>query len=1298
MKKKHIFSLSKSLLFSIAIATFMASNLIGVKSVEGIGASSAFAQKYGEIAVDTSLVTVAKTFTTLNYTNLSSEKSGSLESISVVDNAWLITAGGYNADTHYARLRYKLPENEGVSFTKFYVSAEIELPADFYEKQEAGFRILGADNYGATSGYDEFRPSVYISSGHEMWLWISHENGDKVNLYRSTKPLPVGAHKLELYGDVSQVAPWYLKIDGAVVASGNNRLSPDSVPESERVITRLYTGIDGAADQDNKQMSVLIKSFVVANNDLSGMVAATPTSASVPSPLQGLSWEAEQGEITPPFAVVNGVVLQNTLTQNPADGGRALYRFSIQEAGEYKIKAIVKAADASSNSIFVGMDSEPDTSMIWDVPLTNGFEEREVFWRDGISPDGSASAAKLFTLVPGEHILIFRGREIGTLLDKVEVAKVTLAQPTIDATSAVTVTPIPTQTPTLASNPTVTASPVITPNPNPGQASDTNRIYVSLDGSDANPGTLEQPFASVLRAIDSALDGDTIFIKSGTYDLGGYSTNLYKTIQLVGEDPNTTILTNGKSLILHKAITVKNLTFRNFEKTNYYNAVFRLIPNADEIIDGLVIENCVFDNVPSAVSGREGTGTITNVTIINNTFININSQYKTFPIAITKGSISNIVISGNTFQNIYSTSPTADVVSIFIGDNGLFAENVLIKNNTIQTVRGATKPTSSGYEGAGRGILVYGDYVQVLNNRVSDIDKSSQPRTCIYLKADNSVIDGNILDNCGSGSGGDITFKKDIAVHNIISNNIITGNQPGGVGIQAKTTAYIFGNSVNRPGIGILMYSQSDDEPVYIELTNNNVISDTALNVFGQVSGFAQSNNLVGDLKISSEGFVMSDPSPTNEVANTLTAQPTITETLSATSTQESAQTPAATTIPSTENAETPVMPPTSDPIESPDPVSPTLTATPVPPSATLVEPSAPTSPFTETFVPPAVTETASLVPVSSTPAETLVPPTPIVEPNSQSASEIVFDDKDSAFVYSGWLSVGKKEAYGGTYRLATAYGSFATLDFTGQSFSVLYKSGSNFKKVNVYVDNILVGTIDQQEQPQVWQKRWDYTGLLASGPHTLKLVFVSPGGKGSLDAVIVRSTEAPAPVSPSPTTTSIPPTTIATETVVPMSPTPTATSIPPTDTVTASPIPSSSTPTATSVPPTSTVEPTTQPALEIIYDDRDSAFAYSGWLSVGNLQAYGSSFRLATTYGSVATLEFTGQSLSVLYKSGPDYRKVNVYVDDIWVGTIDQYEQPQVWQKRWDYPGQLTPGAHTLKLVFVSPGGKGSIDAVIVR
>jgi hypothetical protein len=201
-------------------------------------------------------------------------------------------------------------------------------------------------------------------------------------------------------------------------------------------------------------------------------------------------------------------------------------------------------------------------------------------------------------------------------------------------------------------------------------------------------------------------------------------------------------------------------------------------------------------------------------------------------------------------------------------------------------------------------------------------------------------------------------------------------------------------------------------------------------------------------------------------------------------------------------------MPPTAT--ETLPPVLPTSTATALLPTATptIVLPTATATPLpasptpTATLPPPTATVTASPEPPEPTPTKEAP-----AEPNN---SETIYDDKNNSFVYSGtWTDVNNKKAHEDSFKRTTEDGASVTFNFTGQSFSVLYKGGKAFRKMDVYIDGALVGTIDQ-EQKSAYKLRWDYPGQLASGNHTLKLIFVSEktavdATKGSLDAVIVR-------------------------------------------------------------------------------------------------------------------------------------------------------------------------------------------------
>jgi parallel beta-helix repeat protein len=129
--------------------------------------------------------------------------------------------------------------------------------------------------------------------------------------------------------------------------------------------------------------------------------------------------------------------------------------------------------------------------------------------------------------------------------------------------------------------------------------------------------------------------------------------------------------------------------------------------------------------------------------------------------------------------------------------------------------------------------------------------------------------------------------------------------------------------------------------------------------------------------------------------------------------------------------------------------------------------------------------------------------------------------------------------------------------------------------------------------------------------------------------------------------------------------------------------------------------EATGQPTPETIYDNKNNAFVYSsGWQNVNSTKAYKGSYKTTSQKNASVKLNFTGQSISVLYVSGPNFGKIKVYVDGVWVGTINQKTAVAGYNKRWNYSGPLPLANHTLKLVFVATqiNARGSLDAVTFR
>ncbi|MHA3774164.1 fibronectin type III domain-containing protein [Verrucomicrobiota bacterium sgz303538] len=134
--------------------------------------------------------------------------------------------------------------------------------------------------------------------------------------------------------------------------------------------------------------------------------------------------EAESGTISSPFVVSSGTVSQSQLTTTVSTAGRASYKINVPEAGQYAVVVTLAAPSAASNSLFFNIDAEPvDPTMVWDIPVTNGLENRTGAWRGNGTVDVPELSPKYFDLTAGTHELIIRGRESGVKLDKVTLVK-----------------------------------------------------------------------------------------------------------------------------------------------------------------------------------------------------------------------------------------------------------------------------------------------------------------------------------------------------------------------------------------------------------------------------------------------------------------------------------------------------------------------------------------------------------------------------------------------------------------------------------------------------------------------------------------------------------------------------------------------------------------------------------------------------------------------------------------------------------------------------------------------------------
>ena len=315
--------------------------------------------------------------------------------------------GGSNPFVNYAGQDYHIvattgagyPRNSGVALAA--VSGHtLNLDAEGKTRGADGSWDIGALEYGAAVA--STNPVISVTpSSQDMG---SIQSGTTID--RTFTIQNVGAGTLT--GTVTVASPFSI-VSGGTYSLGSNqsqtvtiRYSPTAAGNHSQTIT--FTGGGGAS------------------------VVVTGAAWVVQS---GSTFNAIAGAITAPFTTTGGFVSQ-TADTGVTDGGLAVYGFTVPSAGNYKITVNVNAPDDGANSIFVNVDAEPaDPSMIWDIPVTSGFQDRTVAWRGNGTFDANEFSPKLFALTAGTHKLMIRGRERGVQLNQISIKKPLVPPPNL---------------------------------------------------------------------------------------------------------------------------------------------------------------------------------------------------------------------------------------------------------------------------------------------------------------------------------------------------------------------------------------------------------------------------------------------------------------------------------------------------------------------------------------------------------------------------------------------------------------------------------------------------------------------------------------------------------------------------------------------------------------------------------------------------------------------------------------------------------------------------------------------------
>jgi parallel beta-helix repeat protein len=319
--------------------------------------------------------------------------------------------------------------------------------------------------------------------------------------------------------------------------------------------------------------------------------------------------------------------------------------------------------------------------------------------------------------------------------------------------------------------------------------------------------------------IDNASAGDTIYISAGIY----YENIIInKSISLIGEDKNTTIIDGGNSgdvvfieWMAH-SVKISGFTIQNSGSSYYYKNAGIDIRSYSNIITG----NTITSNGGSGIYLRYSHNTITRNTISNNNYgIYLRGDvYYDFCInnTITDNNISNNSYYGITLGSTHRNT----IISNSLFNNGLSVYGSFLNNMDNNLING--KPlvylenkSDEIVTDAGQVILV-----RCNNINVNNLNLSNASAGLILVDTHNCIISDNIIlnnldvgitlddskfnnlkGNTISNNGESIRLVRSSGCN--ITNNIILNNLDNGIKLYDSKFNNLKGNTISNNGIGI---------------------------------------------------------------------------------------------------------------------------------------------------------------------------------------------------------------------------------------------------------------------------------------------------------------------------------------------------------------------------------------------------------------------------------------------------------------------------------------------------------------
>lgn len=357
---------------------------------------------------------------------------------------------------------------------------------------------------------------------------------------------------------------------------------------------------------------------------------------------------------------------------------------------------------------------------------------------------------------------------------------------------------------------------------------------------------------TIQNAISAASKGDTIYVYSGTYR---ENVMIDKTLSLVGENENTTVIDGGGSgTAVYVTSYWTNIT--GFRITNggpdFYDAAIRL----DSVEDCHVEGNNVSSNSGSAIQLYLSYGN----TISNNVLSD--NEMGVFSWLSGMNSIDGNLLVGNLFSialfaSLGETVANNTVIDSYLGTYLGDSLGILVLNNSMMR----------------SGIVVEGFDLESWNSHMIDTSNTVDGRPVYYLKdSTGGTIPPDagqvILANCTgfvienqTFTNASVGIELGFSNENIIAYNTVFSSQYGGILLTSSHNNTVSNNNISgNQDVGIYSYFSN-----HTAITNNTISESNVSGIFlmfshnNTVAGNRLSDNWVGIYDALSSNNMITD-------------------------------------------------------------------------------------------------------------------------------------------------------------------------------------------------------------------------------------------------------------------------------------------------------------------------------------------------------------------------------------------------------------------------------------------------------